>query len=190
LLLRAVEEVRGGVEQGAAGCPERGLLIAERLGDRVSEAVPPAGVTCEGEHPLVERGTRVCRIEEAAAERLQFVAAVDERGLEQALTVGEVAVQRAGADARATRDVIERGVRAVLREGLARHSHDRLVIAPCIGAHGPRRCGSIHAHSNSNRLNLSTALDKAETVSVSSTQTKQETLSGYEITPAGPGAPV
>ena len=163
--------IRVAVMTAPQEAPSGRLLLVERLRDRIGEAVPCARVASEGEHPLVEGGVCVGGIEQPLAERQQLMPAVDERGLEQAIAIGEVPVERAGADACATRDVVERGVRAVLCERLARDAHDRLVVASRIGAHGPRRCGCLHAHSEppaGRSLDHSRrTVDKAETISVS-----------------------
>ena len=63
---------------------------------------------------------------------------VDVERLEQRLARGEVAVERADADARAARDLLQRGALAALGEGLARGREHLLVVAARVGALGAR----------------------------------------------------
>ena len=88
--------------------------------------------------PCDERvpGLQVGEVGGRAADGLDLVE-VD--GLEQVLARREVAVERADADLRAPRDVLERGRRAVLGEGLARRGDELLVVAARVRALGARR---------------------------------------------------
>jgi hypothetical protein len=78
-------------------------------------------------------GLEVAEVVGLAAHLLDLV---DVDGLQERLARREVAVQRADADTCATRDVLQRGGRAVLGEDLAGGGQQVVVVAPGVGALG------------------------------------------------------
>jgi len=90
--------------------------------------------------PRGERVTGRVGDEQLVGQRLELLDPVAEHGLHQVVARGEVAVQRADADAGAARDVLQRRAGVVLGERLAGGGDQRVVIATRVGAlRAPRR---------------------------------------------------
>ncbi len=121
--------------------------LLEQLRDLLPRALDPAGARRRAQEDVLEQavaGLDLERLLEVAHESLPAVGlgggglgdrdeladAPLEDGLDECVARREVPVERAGADARAPRDLLERGLDAPLGEHLAGRGDEQLVIAP------------------------------------------------------------